>query len=447
MARGFSFGFNDFFHASSRPACLASLELASKTKKPIQWIAYTPAYGSFDRIKPSLRSRSFMSSCSRLASIELFSGCGGLAMGLSEAGLVHKLLVERNPDACNTLAHNRLRKVKHVQHWDLNQADVRTIDWATFSEGIDLVAGGPPCQPFSVGGKAAGHMDDRDMWPEAVRAVREVFPKAFLFENVQGLLRPKFAAYVDWVTSYLAQPACSPRRGDTLDSHLERLRKSRSSAVYHVQVIPVNAADYGASQKRNRVLVVGFRKDLFQKSPIFPSPTHSQARLVWDKWVSGEYWIRHGLLKPKGSAIPVYEKRILEKFDGALFPPSGKPWVTCRDAFSGLGEPGIGAVFLNHKFQPGAKTYPGHTGSPIDEPAKALKAGVHGVPGGENMLLREDGTVRYFSVREAARLQGVPDDFEFPGSWTESMRQLGNAVPVQLSRFAGKWLTRQLAGG
>ena len=89
--------------------------------------------------------------------------------------------------------------------------------------------------------------------------------------------------------------------------------------------------------------------------------------------------------------------------------------------------------YLNHRFQAGARAYPGHTGSPLDEPAKTLKAGVHGVPGGENMLSDAEGHVRYFTVRESARLQTFPDDFVFHGAWSEAMRQLGNAVPVNLA--------------
>jgi DNA (cytosine-5)-methyltransferase 1 len=86
----------------------------------------------------------------------------------------------------------------------------------------------------------------------------------------------------------------------------------------------------------------------------------------------------------------------------------------------------------NHRFQDGARAYHGHTGSPLDEPAKTLKAGVHGVPGGENMLRRADGSVRYFTIRESARLQAFPDSYVMHGSWSEAMRQLGNAVPVTL---------------
>lgn len=111
-------------------------------------------------------------------------------------------------------------------------------------------------------------------------------------------------------------------------------------------------------------------------------------------------------------------------------------WRTIRDALVGLPEPTLtGATgVLNHVLQPGARSYPGHTGSPIDWPAKTLKAGRHGVPGGENMLRETDGSIRYFTVRESARLQTFPDDYELHGPWGKAMRQLGNAVPVELAR-------------
>jgi DNA (cytosine-5)-methyltransferase 1 len=127
--------------------------------------------------------------------------------------------------------------------------------------------------------------------------------------------------------------------------------------------------------------------------------------------------------------------------------PESVAWRTVRDAIGDLPEPAkIHEKIANHRFQPGARVYVGHTGSPLDEPAKALKAGDHGVPGGENMLAYPDGTVRYFTVREAARLQGFADEFVFPStvSWTESMRQLGNAVPTQLASAFGMAIARAL---
>ena len=119
-----------------------------------------------------------------------------------------------------------------------------------------------------------------------------------------------------------------------------------------------------------------------------------------------------------------------------------------RDALAGLPDPETSPQaargFLNHRFQAGARSYAGHTGSPLDEPGKTLKAGVHGVPGGENMLARPDGSVRYFSVRESARLQTFPDSYVFNGAWSEAMRQLGNAVPVTLAQVVGADVARHL---
>ena len=121
------------------------------------------------------------------------------------------------------------------------------------------------------------------------------------------------------------------------------------------------------------------------------------------------------------------------------------PWQTVRDALVGLTDPEkTEGDALSHRFQGGARVYPGHTGSPLDQPAKTLKAGDHGVPGGENMMVREDGSVRYFTVRESARLQTFPDGYAFHGSWTEAMRQLGNAVPVALGRIVASSVAEHL---
>jgi DNA (cytosine-5)-methyltransferase 1 len=118
-----------------------------------------------------------------------------------------------------------------------------------------------------------------------------------------------------------------------------------------------------------------------------------------------------------------------------FFPPELKPWQTVRDALVDIPKLGDDNFFPSeHIVRQGAKEYPGHTGSPIDEPAKTVKAGSHGVPGGENMIKFSDGSVRYFTVFEAKRIQTFPDNYRIVGSWTEAMRQLGNAVPVKLAQ-------------
>ena len=123
--------------------------------------------------------------------------------------------------------------------------------------------------------------------------------------------------------------------------------------------------------------------------------------------------------------------------------PLLQPWQTVRDAISDLPQIAVGqssTKVANHFLNPGARSYAGHNGSALDEPSKALKAGDHGVPGGENTLRLPDGSVRYFSVRECARIQTFPDEWNFAGSWTESMRQLGNAVPVRLGEVVATQL-------
>jgi len=374
-----------------------------------------------------------------MRSVELFSGCGGLALGLARAGFHHEFMAEWNEDAVATVLHNRRRGLRHIREWNLEQTDVREVNWRRFGS-LDLVAGGPPCQPFSIGGKHRGHDDARDMWPEVIRAVREVTPRAFMFENVRGLARSTFAHYLRWIVAHLHHPEIKRKATEDHIQHTLRLEASRLPVAYRVVVAQVNAADFGAAQKRHRVIVAGIRSDLADSLEP-PMPTHSRQRLLWDQWVSGDYWRRHGLAIPPDDHIPAVDRATVRALRSTRKVPEGKPWVTVRDALSGLGQPNGRA---NHVFQDGARAYPGHTGSPLDQPAKALKAGDHGVPGGENMMVRDDGTVRYFTIREAARLQGLPDTYLFPRSWSESMRQLGNAVPVQLSEAMGRWITRVL---
>ncbi len=233
------------------------------------------------------------------------------------------------------------------------------------------------------------------------------------------------------------------KSSESWNAHLARLEDIHTAGrqrklTYNVVARLLNAADYGVPQTRERAFIVGFRSDLHSDWH-FPQATHSKARLLHDQWVSGEYWSQHGLRTPK--SVPARFKRQAERLS-ATSPPDIKPWQTVRDAIHDLPSPS--ETSQDHRIQHGAKVYAGHTGSPLDWPSKTLKAGVHGVPGGENMMVHPNGSVRYFTIREAARIQTFPDAWKFKGAWSLAMKQLGNAVPMQLASVVAESVAKKL---
>lgn len=326
--------------------------------------------------------------------VELFSGCGGLAKGLEKAGFSHDALVEFNHQACESLRQNFNPKIVH-------EADVRSFDFSPYA-GVDAIAGGPPCQPFSLGGLAKANADSRDMFPQAIRAISELQPRGFVFENVKGLLRKSFSDYFNYIILRLTYPTFAKEEGEEWQSHLARLRELAypfyKGLKYRVHYMLLNAADYGVPQIRERVFIVGLREDV--SIPwTWPHPT-----------------------VPKGG------------------------WRTMQSALCDLPDPRSPENAIpDHKFIDGARTYPGHTGSNYREPSKTIKAGAHGVPGGENMIRFPDGSVRYLTVQEAKRIQTFPSNYVITGSWSEAMRQIGNAVPVRLAECVGRKLFEILA--
>jgi len=381
-------------------------------------------------------------------SIELFAGAGGLGIGLHRAGFHPLKVVERDAYCCDTIRENQRRAGSVVADWALEQGDVRSVDFSAYSGKLDLISGGPPCQPFSMGGKHKAYDDARDMFPEAIRAVREARPKAFVFENVKGLTRASFQNYFEYIQLQMRHPeivACPDEEWSEHHARLEQhhMSGSREGLNYRLVTRLLNAANHGVPQKRERVLFVGFREDLDLEWS-FPVETHSVEALLWEQYRDGAYWDRHKVAckdRPENEVLAHRAARMETK-------PTTAPWKTVRDAIADLPDPehspDMARKVSNHRFQAGARSYTGHTGSPLDEPAKTLKAGVHGVPGGENMLLKPTGEVRYFTVRESARLQTFPDEYVFHGSWSETMRQLGNAVPVRLAEMIGKDVARRL---
>ncbi len=287
------------------------------------------------------------------------------------------------------------------------------------------------------------------MFPEAVRAVRELMPKAFIFENVKGLTRKSFDSYFSHILLQLQYPDLTRQKGESWMQHRARLERhhsaNKAAATYNVLFNVLNAADYGVPQKRERVFIVGFRSDLGARWS-FPAPTHSEDALLISKWIDGSYWDEHDIPHERRPQPPEKLKRKLAQLRANPLLVNSNRWRTTRDALRDLPDPESNKNndIPNHVFTPGARVYVGHTGSALDEPSKTLKAGYHGVPGGENMFVKDDRTVRYFTVREAARLQTFPDEYEFRRSWSQTMRQLGNAVPVMLAEVVARSVAESL---
>jgi DNA (cytosine-5)-methyltransferase 1 len=369
-----------------------------------------------------------------LSAVELFAGAGGLALGLARAGFKYASVIESNGPACETLRLNKENGTKHIKDWQITEADVARIGFAD-CQGVDLLSGGPPCQPFSQAGTRNGRTDLRDMFPHFIRAVREAQPKSFIVENVKGLLTTTFSMYFNYIVHQLRFPLVTRKHGEKWKEHRARLEKLYTSGKhndlqYKVIFQSLQATDFGVPQHRERVFVVGVRADLGLEYS-FPLPTHSREALFREQWVTKSYWERHN---KRHRRTPESVKNLLTKLEKRQL--TTQPWRTVRDAIADLPKIGVGRTsrhILNHFLNRGARVYHGHDGSLLDMPAKTIKAGYHGVPGGENILKLDCGTVRYFSVRECARLQTFPDDWGFDGSWTRCMRQVGNAVPVSLA--------------
>ena len=287
------------------------------------------------------------------------------------------------------------------------------------------------------------------MFPYAIKAIETLVPKAFVFENVKGLLRESFSKYFNYIILRLKYPDARPDLKMSWKEHstaLEKINYSSYSGIkYRVQFNLINAADYGVPQCRERVIIVGIRSDM-ESEWVFPKPTHSEDRLIWDKFVTGAYWDRHKVPKLQreicDNGLTSKIRMMQESFQ--FFEPEQQPWQTVRDALMDVPDARSQHGISDHIYRDGAKSYPGHTGSDLDWTAKTVKAGGHGVPGGENMIRYPDGGVRYFTVYEAKLIQTFPRDYKILGAWGEALRQIGNAVPVLLAEQVGRKLLQTI---
>lgn len=363
--------------------------------------------------------------CERpLVDINLCAGAGGLALGLAQAGFDPCEFYDKDPIACDTLRYNL-----SVDNANLKgrvfECDLSKIDWIPSCSDLRLLAAGAPCQPFSSGGSRRGHKDERNLFPVVFSAIRRLLPKAVFIENVRGLERGAHKQYLDYLVEQLRYPYLERRPAETWEDHNRRLRQhgadKRVHPLYRVKWGVFNAADFGVAQIRDRLFIVATASGVPEYR--FPDPTHSKQSLLYNQ-AQGMYWEAHELTPPDVCEMPIFKCG-----------SDRLPWVTVRDATSDLAapDPKESKDCNNHWAIPGARSYAGHTGSRLDWPSKTLKAGVHGVPGGENTVRCDDGSLRYFTLREMARIQTFPDSHYFTGARSNVTRQIGNAVPCKLA--------------
>ena len=358
--------------------------------------------------------------------INLCSGVGGLALGLARAGLRSFDFFDKNISACATLRHNIVGGSSLVTG-RVFEGDLSLTEWLTGAASVRLLAAGTPCQPFSMGGARRGHNDNRNLFPVLLEAIRTLRPHAVLIENVRGLERGSQKPYLAYLLRQLRFPDLTPRGGETWGDHDNRLARHElcgsKVASYRVVWKILNSADFGVAQIRHRLFIVATSAGL--PAYEFPEPTHSKESLIWEQ-STGAYWKRWNLSEQNHIA------RMKSSRNGQL---ASRPWVTVRDALFDLppAHPQESGATGNHWEIPGARIYLGHTGSSLDWPSKTIKAGTHGVPGGENTVVCDNGSVRYYTLREMARVQSFPDEHYFVGSRSDVIRQIGNAVPPTLA--------------
>lgn len=318
-----------------------------------------------------------------LSAVDLFAGAGGLSLGLRQAGWKVEAAVEYDAAAMATHEAN-FAGVEHLC------CDIRTVDFRRFA-GIDLIAGGPPCQPFSVSGKRLGSTDARDMVPEFVRAVREARPRAFLMENVPGLAMARFDDYL------LDQTARLHALGYTVFKRV------------------LCAADYGVAQNRRRLILVGIRSDQKGEAFAFPLATHGPSTRRRFRTVAET--LRGAPADVPNRAKVVYCKNpVLRRspYAGMMFNGKGRP---------------LDADGLGHTVPASAGGNRTHI---VDPSGLVREYHAHLLAGKKPRVGQMEG-VRRLTVRESARLQSFPDGFEFVGRQSSRYSQVGNAVPPKLA--------------
>ena len=331
----------------------------------------------------------------KYTSIELFAGAGGMALGMEKAGFEHLLLNDFDFHATQTLKANRL-------HWNVVHGDIAKIDFKPY-ENVDLLTGGFPCQAFSYAGRKLGMEDTRGtLFYEFARALKESKPKVFLAENVKGLK--------------------SHDEGRTLQT-MVAVFESMGYTVLEPTVL--KGIHYGVPQKRERLFIIGIKKEYAPHvSFMFPKPV-SKIYTLKDALKKGELY-PSDVPESEGQSYPEKKKKILD-----MVPPGGY-W---RDLPLDVQK----SYMMKSFYLGGGKTGIARRIS-WDEPCLTLTCS----PAQKQTERCHPDETRPFQVREYARIQTFPDNWKFSGPLTQQYKQIGNAVPVNLSYAIGISLKKLL---
>lgn len=322
--------------------------------------------------------------------LELFAGAGGMALGLEKAGLKSVLLNEIDAHACRTLRKNRAE-------WNVIEGDVSQVDFTAYEGKVDVLAGGFPCQAFSYAGKKLGFEDTRGtLFFEFARAVKEICPKVLLAENVRGLLNHD--------------------NGRTLET-IKSIIKDLGYTLFEPRVL--KAIFYKVPQKRERLILVAIRNDLADQIEYEWPSSYNKVLTLKDALKKGELY-ESDVPKSEGQQYPKRKFEILK-----MVPPGGY-W---RD----LPEDIQKEYMLKSFYLGGGKTGMARRLS-WDEPSLTLTCS----PAQKQTERCHPDETRPLTVREYARIQTFPDDWEFEGPISAKYKQIGNAVPVNLSFAIGK---------
>jgi DNA (cytosine-5)-methyltransferase 1 len=321
--------------------------------------------------------------------IELFAGAGGLALGLELAGFKTKLAVEINKWASKTLLTNR-------PNWNVVQKDIQQLtqkgikNYLKDNEEIDLLSGGYPCQSFSYAGTKLGLADTRGtLFYEFAEVLKEIQPKMFLAENVKGL--------------------STHDKGKTLQVMIDVFKEVGYSVTYKI----LNSLDYGVAQKRQRILIIGTRKDIKEKIGIdYTFPKAHKNQLV----------LKDILKDVPDSPCATYNDKKKEVLKYV------KPGGCWRDLPDDIARKYMKTTY----FMGGGRTGIARRLS-WEEPGLTVLC----TPAQKQTERCHPDELRPFSIRENARIQSFPDDWIFEGSIAEQYKQIGNAVPVNLAKEVG----------